>query len=351
MKELVFLTPTSTQPRYRKRIDSYKSKNINVKVFSFKRKHQLINDFGITHNVHYLGFLEDGKYFKRFFILVKTFFGLKKTLKSNNNLYVFGLDLAFFSLFFLKNKKVILEIGDLRVSSNFLLNFLVNSFEKYVFNRIEKLVVTSSGFKNYYLERYPRITIEVKENKIKKEDLKKYDYKSKIQLKAKNKNKITIGVIGLLRYDSVIHLLNSYKDSLQFDIVLIGDGRLVKRIKEIENESNNIYYYGAFKNPDDLNVIYSLIDFNYVVYDSKDINVQLALPNKLYESIYFNVPIIVSKNTFLWKQVKSLGIGLCVDDSQNEIEFNFEEKLKLENLEKYKENISKIEENYLIDKE
>ena len=50
------------------------------------------------------------------------------------------------------------------------------------------------------------------------------------------------------------------------------------------------------------------------------INEQIALPNKLYEAIYCELPIIVSKGTYLAKVVEDWGVGLVVDcTSQKEI--------------------------------
>ena len=43
-----------------------------------------------------------------------------------------------------------------------------------------------------------------------------------------------------------------------------------------------------------------------------------AEPNKLYESIFFNCPIIVSKGTFLGNKVEELGIGFAIDSMNNE---------------------------------
>ena len=40
-----------------------------------------------------------------------------------------------------------------------------------------------------------------------------------------------------------------------------------------------------------------------------------AEPNKLYEAIYFETPIIVSKGTFLAERVEQWGVGLTVDAS------------------------------------
>ena len=75
----------------------------------------------------------------------------------------------------------------------------------------------------------------------------------------------------------------------------------------------NLKFHGAFKNPDDLPIIYSKIDVVLSTYDAEYDNVRYAEPNKLYEAIYFNTPIIVSKNTFLETKVLKYKIGYSVD--------------------------------------
>ena len=52
-----------------------------------------------------------------------------------------------------------------------------------------------------------------------------------------------------------------------------------------------------------------------MVYDttSGSKNNLLALPNKLYESMYFETPMIVSKQTYLGELVSKNKIGLVVD--------------------------------------
>ena len=51
------------------------------------------------------------------------------------------------------------------------------------------------------------------------------------------------------------------------------------------------------------------------MYDSTDLNVRLALPNKLYESMYFKKPILVSSNTYLSQVVDQYGIGFKWDQN------------------------------------
>lgn len=348
--KIVFITPTSTQPRFRKRIESFIDKKKSVIVFSFKRKHQQVNDFGDKFNVEYIGHIEDGEYFKRIFIFINSFFKLRRKLNKGFIFYVFGLDLALLTIIFFKKPKITLEIGDIRISKNRLIKFMTSKIEFFTLKKIDCLIVTSPGFKNHYLNKYPNLKVEVIENKIRKKDIALYDINSELKLKNKNKNKITIGVIGLLRYQSIIELINEYNNSSIFDILIIGDGKLVEEIKKMESSSNNIFYYKAFKNPDDLKNIYEAIDVNFVVYDSKDLNVQLALPNKLYESIYYKVPLIVSKNTFLWKEVddKKIGVGIDLNKDNKNI-FNLEEKITFNKIDMCVENMKKVKKEYIID--
>jgi len=349
MKYQIFITPTSTQPRFRKRIDGFREAGISVKVFSFRRKHQSVNDFGRDFNTNYIGNIDDGKYFKRIFTLINSFFSLRKKINSNQKIYVFGLDLALFTIVFLKKSNISLEIGDIRIPKNFLLKFLVSRVEMYVFSKIDKLIVTSSAFKGYYIQKNYNLKIDVIENKIDKKDEKYFKFNSNLELKQICSSKITIGVIGMLRYNSLIQFLNYYLNSKIYNILIIGDGKLVDEIKKIAINSDNITYYGAFENPYDLKNIYEAIDVSFVVYDSSDLNVRLALPNKLYESIYFKVPLIVSKNTFLWDEVNDKGIGIGLGlNIEGELMFNLEENLTLNKLKSFKDNMATINRSYYI---
>ena len=51
----------------------------------------------------------------------------------------------------------------------------------------------------------------------------------------------------------------------------------------------------------------------YSVYDADMQNVRVALPNKLYEAVYCEIPLIVAKNTYLAQLVDEWGVGLAVD--------------------------------------
>ena len=72
----------------------------------------------------------------------------------------------------------------------------------------------------------------------------------------------------------------------------------------------------------------------YAVYDASNPNVKIALPNKLYESVYCEIPIIVAKGTYLAEIVNQWGVGVSVSHNDP---FDLEEQLKqlIYNTEKY----------------
>ena len=56
----------------------------------------------------------------------------------------------------------------------------------------------------------------------------------------------------------------------------------------------------------------------YAVYDADMANVRVALPNKLYEAVYCEMPLIVAKGTYLQQLVESWGVGLAIDHTSVE---------------------------------
>jgi hypothetical protein len=62
--------------------------------------------------------------------------------------------------------------------------------------------------------------------------------------------------------------------------------------------------------------LYGKCDAMYSVYDADMHNVRVALPNKLYESVYCEMPLIVAKDTYLAEVVDQWGVGFAVDHRQ-----------------------------------
>ena len=86
-----------------------------------------------------------------------------------------------------------------------------------------------------------------------------------------------------------------------------------------------------------------------VCYDTNSGNVRIAEPNKLYESIFFETPIIVSSNTFLAKRVKQYNAGDDIDASNDSAIIDYVNNLDAVRLNKIATNLTLIDFKTLID--
>ena len=74
------------------------------------------------------------------------------------------------------------------------------------------------------------------------------------------------------------------------------------------------------------------MDVIVACYDNTSLNEQIAEPNKLYESLFFCKPIIVSPNTYLSKQVQQLGCGFVVNANNDDSVKNFIASLSIDEI-------------------
>jgi|SRR5690554_1431943 len=324
MKKVVMLCPSMSQPRYHKRARLL-AENYSVSVIAFRRKYYNESKFNDGVPVDVVGELPDGAHFKRLFFLLSVYRRLSLAKESIDVFYAFSVDLYLVAV--LAGLRVgVYEVGDIR-SAGFK-GFMFRVFEKFIIRHARKVIITSAYFYSEYYSKMglPKNNFQVVENKL--PDV-FFDNKRKpifFDNGGDNcppvRRKIRIGVVGFFRYKVPIKLLLDFCNLYpgDYEVHFFGDGPLVEQVKA--EQSDNVFYHGAFSNPKDLPKIYSLIDVNFVVYDSSDLNVRLALPNKFYESIYFCVPIIVASNTALESEVVKKGVGFSI--SLDEIEFRKE---------------------------
>lgn len=120
-----------------------------------------------------------------------------------------------------------------------------------------------------------------------------------------------IGYIGALRYiDELKQLLKAGKET-QTNLLFAGfeNG---SQIKDAVVGDSSVYYHGKYDYELDVANLYGKCDAIYSVYPVCKNNVKVALPNKLYESIYCELPIIVSKGTYLGEIVENWGVGVAI---------------------------------------
>lgn len=349
--KIIFITGNLHQPRVIKRILSFYDRGSEVKVYGFDRRtfqhaNKLPNDIAIEN----LGYIENGKnYFRSFILNYKSFTPIIKQHKKDSSVlfYVFGFIPAM--IFFLHCKhRYIYEISDL-IYGYFKYSIIQNLFKWIDLNIIKysKLtVLTSQGFYDYFYNHRAENNVIVQPNKLSeffKESVRVPEYITSDSLR--------FSFIGFLRYPNTIFNFAKVigEQYPKYSFHFYGDSNMKDEASLIAEQYENVFFHGKFKNPEDLPSIYRNIDIVVACYDTATFNERVAEPNKLYESLFFNKPIIVSENTFLAKQVQAFKCGYIMDASTLDNIDLFLKKINIKDINHKISHISTIKTECLID--
>lgn len=193
------------------------------------------------------------------------------------------------------------------------------TYEKYKFykKRVDNLVknsfittVSSFGFFRF-LENNKKIYLN--------HNISNWDVFGFSDNELSKKPKIKIGFVGVVRYmKENMNLIRQMKNNGKYEFVYIGKTYPECNLeKTCKNENiENVTFKGEFNNKDKPE-IYKDIDIINALYGNESLEVQTALPNKLYDAIVFKKPMIVSKGTYLSELVEKYKIGIAVDFKEN----------------------------------
>ena len=133
--------------------------------------------------------------------------------------------------------------------------------------------------------------------------------------KKKSTGLFTVGFIGGIRYLEQMKLLVDACSIVGCNVLFAGAGGTTDdylKITDYCKGKQNVEFYGKYNYSEEIAKLYGMVDCVYAVYDADNPNVRIALPNKLYESIICELPIIVAKNTYLEELVKYYNVGYSV---------------------------------------
>ncbi len=307
--KIVFIL-SSFHIRCLKRIKEFIENGFDVEVYGFNRGDtQLELDIKATiiGNI-----LPHTSHIKRTPIIVK---GIKSVLKSIKQeevvIYAFGLDIAMWVLLLNRKHPYIFEESDLYHTyvGNSLVRNALERLDKKVIKHSLLTVFTSEGFAKYhYGDNIPNnvtfITNRLAESVLNCKPV----IKNEIDI-----NHLSVGFVGAIRFKAVEHFvkyfINHYpQHCFHFFGIITDEVDVHELIKK-----PNCFYHGKYTTPSDLPEIYSNIDLVLSTYDTEFINVKCAEPNKFYESLYFDTPIIVSEGTFLGEKVRRYNSGYVIN--------------------------------------
>lgn len=313
MKKVVFVINNIQNPRCLKRINEFVDKGYEIKVYAFDRGGEMY-DTRITCPIHYIkGFSNDLPYLKRLPIIYQGIQGIIRENRSENGIYyLFGLEICILLAILSPASKYIYEESDLTHTylPSAILRWVFEKIDRWVIRRSLLTVFTSEGFRKYHYGDFVPANTCIIPNRLPA-------IISTIERIPKEKHdKLTIGFVGHIRFESVKSFAETFcRYNTKHEFHFYGDFASLKEQDLFESLKHygNCFFHGKFSTPYDLPYIYSKIDLVLATYDVKYKNVRYAEPNKLYEAIYFETPIIVSEGCFLGEKVKRLNVGYTVD--------------------------------------
>lgn len=188
------------------------------------------------------------------------------------------------------------------------LSTLFHTIEKALCKSIALLVITSPYFwDDYYSSFIPKSKVLFLANAPEQGLFSHYS-------KARHDD-FTVGFVGRIRYPNQIRMLVDASENIEgVKVLLAGSGVSYGEIRDYCFGKEHVLFFGPYDYRKDIVSLYSEIDCVYSVYDTTYDNVRVALPNKLYEAIACELPIIVADNTALARFVIEHGIGFAVSD-------------------------------------
>lgn len=238
-------------------------------------------------------------------------------------IHVQGLDILKIAYDFKKKAKkpvhIIYEVGDLhrliidegKTIPRKLIKKILIYAERKCCKDIDLLIVTSIKYvESYYGEFVAEEKIMYFPNIPNLEAFATY--------KKKSDGPFTVGFIGSVRYKKQIWNMIEACSKCGIHMLFAGYEEEPQVIYEACKDREDVEWYGYFDFLAEVADMYGKCDVMYAVYDADMENVRVALPNKLYESVYCEIPLIVAEGTYLEEVVNEWGVGVAVDHKSSE---------------------------------
>ncbi len=135
------------------------------------------------------------------------------------------------------------------------------------------------------------------------------------------KGPYTIGYVGGVRYyEANIKLVRQLANHSRYALQYIGKTYPQCDLRPYcrEHHIDNVTFCPAFRN-EEKPQLYSKIDLIHSLYGAGNQEVATLLPNRLYDCVLFQRPILVSKRTYLAEIVEQYHLGLALDLDQDDV--------------------------------
>lgn len=346
---IVFITSALSQPRVIKRITSFYEAGYKVRVYGYHRGMYTCNEFPSDIPVCIIGEQKDGKnYFSKFVQFYRDVNNIVRQEGLAAIYYSFSMIITI--LLNLKNVRYAYEISDILYGYNKfkIIQNIAKAVDKKIIKDSLVTVVTSAGFANYLIgrnrEKFDNIIVQP--NKL------STSFRNTVRkVKDPNISGLVFSFVGAIRYPNTIlrfaKIIGQYFPQHEFHFY--GESSLIGNFVSATKQYSNVKFFGAYRNPEDLEKIYSKVDILVACYEADNLNERIAEPNKLYEAMFFCKPIIVSQNTFVEEQVEMMQCGWSINAYDDEAIVTFISNLTNNEITKIISKEQLINANDLID--
>lgn len=136
------------------------------------------------------------------------------------------------------------------------------------------------------------------------------------------KTPLIIGYLGGIGYfEQNKGMVEKLKNSKKYTLLYQGIYPKRYNIRDYcqENEISNVIFKGEYNNTEK-SEIYKSVDLINAIYANDSLVVTTALPNKLYDCLYYKIPIIVCSGTYLAEVVETYHLGIAIDATVDDVE-------------------------------
>jgi hypothetical protein len=311
----ILITPFSISPRHERIINSIQWISRELYIFAGDR-HSFLSNYQFQKGKDIIV----SNYFNNL-RQKKVIMDLIMNTKDNVLFYIFSIRAIYellpimFSLKYREsnNVRTVVDIGDLLHKGNYYIDYTASRATQLFLSILKPnlFICTSPKYSSFLPRFIPYLLME---------NIPAFYIRRRLKLNGRPNDSglgKNITFLGGLWYKKQIALLILFGlKNPSFNIRIFGGPeeniKDILRILKIKELPRNISYYGPYNYNKVIVDIYKETGIVYSVYDSSILNVRLALPNKLYESVFARRPIIVADGTYLSEVVRSNNLGISV---------------------------------------
>lgn len=301
---------TRVNPRYITRLKQLIDSGAKeVDFYYFRRKGDSYNEISLGDllpgaiNTYYLGELSVGKSAGNYIKLLSSLLRILPKITKRNQVYLFELSTFIYWPLLLFKKHVYLEVGDL-LHLNTALEKVMNYFLA-AYQKRWHFIFTSIGFVDYFYSRSIAFEkVMVIENIPEDQEVYRQQGASATRVEWQ------IGYVGIYRYLGNLRVIEQVvREASELYFRFHGFGRFGGRT-ESQAGLLNFTDHGPFVKKE-LGKIYARLDAVFCVYSGE--NEKWLSPNKLWEAIYFGVPILINHDSYYAPLIERYNLGVTIN--------------------------------------